>query len=98
MCTSLEQESVRVSLGIQSDQPPKNQCYATGSSQSSEHQCGMSGGISMQINAEYEGLKKGKLIFFITQGCLAGHVNVTASWQNALSQDRFSFVSLTTLK
>jgi hypothetical protein len=68
MCTSLEQESVRVSLGIQSDQPPKNQCYATGSSQSSEHQCGMSGGISMQINAEYEGLKKGKLIFFITQG------------------------------
>lgn len=38
------------------------------SSQSIEHQYVMSGGISMQINAAYEGLKEGKLIFFITQG------------------------------
>ena len=37
-------------------------------SQLSEHQCIMSGGISMQINAEYEGLKKGEINLFHNTG------------------------------
>lgn len=70
MCASLGQESVRCSLGIQSDQLCRTMLCNKQRSQLSKHQCVMSGGISMQINAEYEGLKKGKLIFFITQGTL----------------------------
>lgn len=68
MCASLGQESVPCSLGIQSDQLCRTMRCKKQRSQLNEHQCVMSGGISMQINAEYEGLKKGKLIFFITQG------------------------------
>lgn len=69
MCAPLGQESVRVFPGNpeRSGSVEPMLCNKQ-SSQLSEHQCVMSGGISMQINAEYEGLKKRKLIFFITQG------------------------------
>ena len=71
MCASPEEESGGFSLGIQSDQVPQNQCLELCNkqgSQLSEHQCIMSGGISMQINAEYEGLKKGEINFFHNTG------------------------------
>lgn len=50
--------------------PPQNQCPEPCNkqgSQLSEPQC-ISGGISMQINAEYEGLKKGEINLFHNTG------------------------------
>lgn len=67
MSATPEQESGGFSLGIQSDPALENQCLQLCNkqgSQLSEHQCIMSGGISMQINAEYEGLKKGEINLF----------------------------------
>lgn len=58
-------------VGIQSDQVLQNQCLELCNkqgSQLSEHQCIMSAGISMQINAEYEGLKKGEINLFHNTG------------------------------
>lgn len=71
MFASPQQESGGFSLGIQSDQALQNQCLELCNkqgSQLSEHQCIMSGGISMQINAEYEGLKKGEINLFHNTG------------------------------
>lgn len=71
MFASPEQESGGFSWGIQSDQAAQNQCLELCNkqgSQLSEHQCIMSGGISMQINAEYEGLKKGEINLFHNTG------------------------------
>lgn len=71
MFASPEQESGGFSLEIQSDQGPSKplpKAMQQAGSQLSEHQCIMSGGISMQINAEYEGLKKGEINLFHNTG------------------------------